>query len=104
MRNPDRPAPIDDARPLVVIPDANVLIHGRPLPDLPWNELGRSSIEVLFVPPVIRELDKLKTQTGRLNRIARQLSSDIRTLIKKQGQRVEIRKSRPAVRARTHNQ
>jgi hypothetical protein len=82
---------------LVVVPDANVLIHGKALVDLPWAELGRSQIEVLFVPPVVRELDKLKTQSGRQNKIARQLSSEIRALIAAPGRRAEVRKTNPAV-------
>lgn len=84
-------------RTLVVIPDANVLIHGKALIDLPWAELGRSQIEVLFVPPVIRELDKLKIQTGRQNKIARHLSSDIRELTKAPGRRAEVRRANPTI-------
>jgi len=79
MSTPDRSE--SDERVLTVIPDANVLIHGKALPDLFWAELGRPKIEVLFVPPVIRELDKLKNQSGRPNKIARQLSSDVRALL-----------------------
>ena len=84
-------------RSLVVVPDANVLIHGKALVDLPWAELGRSKVEVLFVPPMVRELDKLKTQTGRPNKIARQLSSDIRALITAPDRRAEVRRANPAV-------
>jgi hypothetical protein len=61
-----------DSTLLTVIPDTNVLIHGKSLADIPWTELGRAKIEILFVPPTIRELDKLKNQTGRPNKIARQ--------------------------------
>lgn len=90
----------DEDPPLTVIPDANVLIHGTSLSDLPWAELGRSTIEVLFVPPMIRELDKLKNQTGRPNKVARQLSSDIRALINAVGRQAQIRESGPAVSKR----
>lgn len=83
--------------PLIVIPDANVIIHGKSLVDLPWTELGHAHIEVVFVPPMIRELDKLKTQTGRQNKIARQLSSEIRTLITAPGRRAEVRMASPKV-------
>lgn len=83
--------------PLIVVPDANVLIHGKSLIDLPWAELGRAQIEVAFVPPVIRELDKLKTQTGRQNKIARQLSSEIRALITAPGRQAEVRAADPRV-------
>ena len=90
----------ESERPLVVVPDANVLVHGKALVDLPWAELGRSDVEVLFVPPMVRELDKLKTQTGRQNKIARQLSSDIRALITAPDRRAEVRKASPAVSKR----
>ena len=79
---------------LTVVPDANVLIHGRALVDLPWGELGRDEIEVVFVPPVVREIDKLKVQTGRPNKIARQLSSDVREMIGGQEPMV-VRKTGP---------
>jgi hypothetical protein len=88
---------MSDERILTVIPDANVLVHGRALSELPWAELGRPTIEVLFVPPVIRELDKLQNQSGRPNKIARQLSSDVRALLTAPGCCAEIRKSGPAV-------
>ncbi|WP_066527657.1 PIN domain-containing protein [Erythrobacter sp. CCH5-A1] len=83
--------------PLIVVPDANVIIHGKSLVDLPWAELGYAQIEVVFVPPMIRELDKLKTQTGRQNKLARQLSSEIRTLITSPGRRAEVRAASPNV-------
>lgn len=84
-------------RPLIVVPDANVIIHGKSLVDLPWAELGHAHIEVVFVPPMIRELDKLKSQTGRQNKIARQLSSEIRTLITAPGRQAEVRVAGPKV-------
>ena len=85
---------------LVIVPDPNVLIHGKALADLPWEEFGRPEIEILFVPPAIRELDKLKTQAGRPNKIARALSSDIRALIGKEGRSANVRGSSPKVTKR----
>ena len=70
-----------NGRLLTIIPDANVLIHGRALSELPWVEFRRAAIEVALVAPVIGELDKLKNQSGRQNRIARQLSTDIRKIL-----------------------
>ncbi len=100
MSSPDQSRQESDERVLTVIPDANVLVHGKALLDLPWGELGRSKIEILFVPPVIRELDKLKNQSGRPNKIARQLSSDVRTLLGEPDRRAEIRKGTPTVTKR----
>ena len=96
MTAEEQEGPLADA-PLIVVPDANVIIHGKSLVDLPWAELGHAHIEVVFIPPIIRELDKLKTQTGRQNKIARQLSSEIRTLITAPGRQAEIRVAGPKV-------
>ena len=100
MSNPDQGSAESDERALTVIPDVNVLIHGKALAELPWAELRRRTIEVLFVPPVIRELDKVKNQSGRPNKIARQLSSDVRALLNAPDHRAEIRKSGPIVTKR----
>lgn len=94
----DEPGSTD--RTLLVVPDANVLIHGKALVDLPWQELKRDRIEVVFVPPVVRELDKLKNQTGRPNKAARQISSDVRALIGQPEHRVTIGRSKPQLSKR----
>lgn len=73
---PDAPA-----QPLAVVPDTNVLIHGRALHELPWSELAVEEIEVLIVGPVLRELDALKTRAGRPGRIARDVSCELRALL-----------------------
>lgn len=93
-------AKLSPSTPLVVIPDANILIHGRALVDLPWAELERDPIIVMLVPPVIREIDKLKVQSGRPNRIARQVSSDIRTMLKARNRSSIVKASGPAVSKR----
>lgn len=87
-------------QPLSVVPDANVLIHGKALIDIPWAELGFSEVEILFVPPMVRELDKLKVQTGRQNKLARQLSSDIRKLLTAPDRRIKVRQNNPTVSKR----
>ena len=53
------------------------------------GELGRAEIEVLFVPPTIRELDKLKNPPA--GQTARQLSSDARALVDVPGRREVLR-------------
>lgn len=93
----EAPAP---RRVLSVIADANVLVHGKALVDLPWGELGRPDIEIVFVPPVVREIDKLKTQPGRPNGIARQLSKDIRALLTMPERRATLSVSSPTVSKR----
>ena len=82
---------------LVLVPDTNVLIHGKALVDLPWADFGRTSIEVRIVSPVVKEVDQLKTQRGRPNTIARQLSSEIRELIRLPAREAVVRPSNPRV-------
>ena len=89
-----------EGEPLRVVPDANVLVHGRSLVDQPWHVLGRDPIEIVLIPPVIRELDKLKVQTGRPNKVARALSSDVRRLLKEPDRTATVRRSGPAVTKR----
>lgn len=100
MTGKDIDKPNHNTPVLTVIPDANVLIHGKALTDLPWHELKRPAVEVLLVPPLMRELDKLKNQSGRPNKIARQISSDVRGLLSLPERRAVIRKSAPLVTKR----
>jgi hypothetical protein len=68
----------DTAAALVIIPDCNVLIHGKGMRVLPWQDLNADEIEVLIIGPVLREVDALKTRSGRPGRLARDISSDLR--------------------------
>jgi hypothetical protein len=97
MSDKNRTDPRCDERVVTIIPDANVLIHGKTLAELPWSELGYQTVEILLVAPVIRELDKLKNQPGRPNKIARQLSSDIRELHGAADRSVVLRVESPKV-------
>ena len=72
---------VDDSRTLLVFPDTNVLIQGRPLRDIPWSELGRPEIELIICGPVIRELDRLKNKGGRAGKAARAMSTVVRGLM-----------------------
>ncbi len=67
--------------PLIVVPDSNVLIHGRSLRDLPWQEFGSNEIEVRIVGQVVGEIDALKNRIGRPSRVARDISAQLRTLL-----------------------
>jgi hypothetical protein len=87
-------------RKLIVVPDANMLIHGKAFANLPWAELGRDEIEVLYVPTVVREVDALKTQSGRPNKLARQVSADVRALRKSDDKAAVIREGAPRVTKR----
>ncbi len=86
--------------PLIVVPDANMLIHGKALPDFPWAELGQDEIEVLYLPTVVREIDALKTQSGRPNKLARQVSADVRALRKADDKTAVVRERGPRVTKR----
>ncbi|XYH98121.1 PIN domain-containing protein [Sorangium sp. So ce1128] len=46
----------------LAVPDTNVLIHFRPFDNLPWDRIvDADDAEVVILWPVVRELDKLKT-------------------------------------------
>lgn len=57
-----------------------MLIHDKPLNEMPWSELGRDEIEIVYVRSVICEIDNLKIETGRPNKLARQVSAETRAL------------------------
>lgn len=67
--------------PLIIVPDCNVLIHGKALHEIPWGTFGADSIEVRIVGQVVSEIDSVKNRTGRPSRIARDISSRFRTLL-----------------------
>ncbi len=97
MHNEATPNKGENDRPLILVPDTNVLIHGRALTELPWQELGRDEIDVVIIAPVIREIDKLKNQSGRQNKIARSLSGKIRALLKTPTGREALKDGAPSV-------
>ena len=86
-------------RPLIVIPDANVLMHGKALADLPWAELGADPIEVRLVGPVIHDLDQVKNRPGRPAKVARAISGSVRDMIRSGSPEV-IRVASPRVTKR----
>lgn len=88
------------SQPLIVVPDCNVLIHGKALHSLPWDEWGQEAIEVLIVGPVLGELDSVKNRPGRPGRVARDVNSEIRTLLDKAGHEDVLRESNPRVTRR----
>jgi len=83
--------------PLIIVPDCNVLIHGRSLHDLPWKDFGVENIEVRLVGQVVTELDALKNRTGRPSRIARDLSTQLRALLGVTNRSDVIRETGPRV-------
>lgn len=88
------------SQPLIVVPDCNVLIHGKALHSLPWEEWGRDAIEILIVGPVLGELDAVKNRAGRPGRIARDVNSEIKTLLDKPDHEDVLRESNPRVTRR----
>lgn len=86
--------------PLIVVPDSNVLIHGRSLHELPWEEFEADIIEVRVVGQVVGEIDTIKNRTGRPSRIARDISTQLRTLLAATDQTEVLREGGPRVTRR----
>jgi hypothetical protein len=62
---------MQDKESALVILDTNVMIHCRPLIELPWAALvGTPKVRLAITPSVLREIDKLK-QDGNLRRAKR---------------------------------
>ena len=93
------PEPVG-SKALAVVPDSNVLIHGRTLQELPWAELGAADVEVLIVGPVLREVDALKNRPGRPGRIARDVSTSLRALLMGGSDHEVVREANPRVTRR----
>jgi hypothetical protein len=56
---------------LIAFLDANIVLEGRPIADLPWAEISTSGlIRVLIVPKAMEEIDA-KKRDGRLGQYAR---------------------------------
>jgi hypothetical protein len=78
--------------------DANIVLEGRPLPELPWEEIHPDGpILALLTPTAIREIDS-KKHDGRLAKVARafnRLISPVATgsppiVLREAGPRVEL--------------
>nr|WP_315051726.1 PIN domain-containing protein [uncultured Brevundimonas sp.] len=86
--------------PLIVVPDCNVLIHGRSLHEIPWETFGADAIEIRIVGQVVSEIDSVKNRAGRPSRIARDISSQFRTLLDAPDQTEVICETGPRVTRR----
>jgi hypothetical protein len=67
---------------VVFVPDTNLLLHCRPLAELPWRELsGGRPVEILLTQPVLKELDRFKRDgNSRRARRAREIIPLLREL------------------------
>lgn len=89
-----------ERRDLIVVPDCNVLVHGRSLHELPWERFGVDRIEVRIVGQVVDELDRLKNKTGRPSKYARDFSAALRGLLSAPDRTDTIRPAAPVVTRR----
>jgi rRNA-processing protein FCF1 len=78
-------------QPLVVVVDTNVMLHCKPLAELPWAQLGVGRVDVLLVDPVLAELDAWKSRgnDARAKR-ARSLGSLLRKLLESEELRIDL--------------
>lgn len=83
---------------LYVLPDTNVLLHGRPVHTLPWEALSQDEIVIGIAGPLIRELDRHKNKPGSLGRRARDLSTLVRDVMKLPNRERLIKDAAPRVR------
>lgn len=76
--------------------DTNIILEGRPLPDLPWEEIDADGpIIALLTPTAIKEVDS-KKQDGRIGKRAREFNRLIAP-VAAGGAPIVIRESGPRV-------
>ena len=76
--------------------DTNIILEGRPLPELPWEEIDIAGpILALITPTAIREIDS-KKQDGRIGKRAREFNRMIAS-VAAGGPPIVIRESAPRV-------
>lgn len=76
--------------------DTNIILEGRPLPELPWHEIDADGpIIVLLTPTAIKEVDS-KKQDGRIGKRARDFNKLIAP-VAAGGPPIVIRESEPRV-------
>jgi len=77
--------------------DANILLHGRKVVDIPWAEIETEEVRVIIVGPTLREVEKFKTKPGRVGKRARDVSSELREMLKLPGRSKIVREAKPRV-------
>jgi hypothetical protein len=81
---------------LVAFLDANIVLEGKPLAELPWTEIATAGlIRVLIVPRAMEEIDA-KKRDGRLSKHARAFNRLIGLAVEK-GEPIVIREADPRV-------
>lgn len=82
---------------LTIVPDTNVLLHGKALAELPWRELSDDEILIVIAGPVVRELDRHKNGSGRSRRRAVQASALVRELMTEKERKRIISGTSPSI-------
>jgi hypothetical protein len=81
---------------LIAFLDANIVLEGKPVAELPWSEVAaEGTIRVLIVPKAMEEIDA-KKRDGRLGPIARAFNRLIAPAVI-EGRPVVLRESAPRV-------
>jgi hypothetical protein len=80
-----------------IVPDTNVLLHARKLVSLPWEEIDPVELRIAIVGPTLREIDKHKTKPGRVGRRARDISAELREILKLPERTKTLREASPRV-------
>lgn len=86
----------DPDEPLIAFLDANIILQGKPMADLPWHEIAvTGTIRALIVPRAMEEIDA-KKRDGRLGEHARKFNRLIGPSVI-EGKPVAVRESGPRV-------
>jgi rRNA-processing protein FCF1 len=89
------------AQSLLVVVDTNIVLHCKPLAELPWEQFGVAAVDVLLVDPVLVELDawKGKGNDARAKRV-RSMLPLLRQLLEAEDFSITVAQSKCRVRVR----
>lgn len=82
---------------LTLIADTNLFFECKKLEDLPWDEFGVDTITILLTRPVLDEIDKHKSGTGRTRKRALEIFGRVRVMLKSGSNSLVIQKDGPRV-------
>ena len=82
---------------LTLLVDTNLFFEGKRLEDLPWDEFGVDTVTILLIRPVLDEIDKHKSGTGRTRKRALEIFGRVRSMLKSDSDSLVIQEDGPRV-------
>ena len=82
---------------LTLLADTNLFFECKKLEDLPWDEFEVDTVTILLARPVLDEIDKHKSGTGRTRKRALEIFGRVRAMLKSDSDSLVIQEDGPQV-------